>query len=98
MTQNSNVLNEMDKEKSYKTQVIIGMGLMILTTFLLFWMKGIKVEGIIAGDMVALVLGTVYMLYLDRTKINHTNKIMAGVIVLTAIRFSVAIAISSAIM
>lgn len=95
MSKGSDLLDELDKEKSYKTQIIIGMGTLILTTFLLFWMKGIKVEGMIAGDMLALILGTGYMLYLDRTPFKHTNKIMAGVIILAVVRLSTAIAVSA---
>ncbi|MDM1717379.1 MULTISPECIES: hypothetical protein [Gammaproteobacteria] len=89
------VLQQLDAEKSYKTQIIIGMGILILTTFFLLWMEGVKSGALIAGDLVALALGTGYMLYLDRTPIKHTNKIMAGIIIIAAVRVSVAIGLSN---
>lgn len=92
----ASTLDKLDQEKSYKTQLIVGLGFFIITTFVMFWL-GIHVDGLIAGDMTALILGVAYSVYLDRTKVRHTNRLMAGLIVLAVIRAAVAITVSGAI-
>lgn len=89
-------LDTLDKDKSFKTQIIIGLGFFILTTFLFFWM-GVRHEGLIAGDMTALILGAFYVVYLDRTKIKYTNRLMSGLIILAVVRAAVAISVSASI-
>lgn len=92
----SKTLDKLDSEKSFKTQIIVGLGAFIITTFLLFWV-GAKQEGLIAGDMVALVLGAAYVTFLDRTKVQYTNRLMGGLIIIAVIRAAVAMAVSGAL-
>lgn len=89
-------LDKLDQEKSYKTQMIIGLGFFIITTFMFYWL-GVKQEGLIAGDMTALALGAAYAVYMDRTKVKFTNRLMAGLIILACIRAFVAISVSGVI-
>lgn len=39
-------LEALDAEKSFKTQIIVGLGAFIITTFFLYWI-GVKQEGLI---------------------------------------------------
>lgn len=87
------ILDNLDQEKSFKTQIIVGLGAFIITTFFLFWV-GAKQEGLIAGDMAALALGAAYITYLDRTKIAYTNRLSGGLIIIAVIRAAVAMTVT----
>lgn len=92
----TNVLEKLDTEKNLKTQIIIGLGVFIITTFIMFWV-GVKHEGLIAGDMIALFLGAAYITFMDRSKVAYTNRLMAGLIIIASIRAGVALAVNSMI-
>jgi len=89
----NSIAEKLDEEKKYKTQVIIGLGFLFLSTLMFYW-AGISSQGLIAGDMVALVLCAFYLVFLDRTKLALTNRLMAGLIVLTVVRAAVAFSVS----
>lgn len=89
-------LEALDAEKSFKTQIIVGLGAFIITTFFLYWI-GAKQEGLIAGDMAALILGATYVTYMDRTTVAYTNRLMGGLIILAVLRAGVALAVTGAL-